>query len=92
MPISRTNRVGRRSCITSPMQKAFFNKLTEQPYLYRCEMAEFFYCRFRKRISERLIGRTLGWTRTTIQAARASIVYVQCRLTHSECGDVHGKY
>jgi transposase len=32
-------------------------------------MADFLYCRFRKRISERSIGRTLrsiGWTRTTI--------------------------
>jgi hypothetical protein len=69
MPIPRTNRVGRRSCITSPMRKAFFDKLTEQPYLYRCEMTDFFYRRFRKRISERSIGRTLrtmGWTRTTI--------------------------
>jgi hypothetical protein len=69
MPIPRTNHVGRRSCITSPMQKAFFDKLTEQPCLYRCEMADFFYYRFRKRILERSIGRTLrkiGWTRTTI--------------------------
>ena len=69
MPTPRTNRVGRRSCITSPMQKALCDILIEQPYLYRCEMADFLYRRFRKRISERSIGRTLrsiGWTRTTI--------------------------
>jgi hypothetical protein len=69
MPTPRTKRVGRRSCITSPMKKAFFDTLTEQPYLYRCEMADFFYRRFRKKISERSISRILrstGWTRTTI--------------------------
>ena len=69
MPNPRTNRVGRRSCITSPMQKALRDILIERPYLYRCEMADFLYRRFRKRISERSIGRTLrsiGWTRTTI--------------------------
>jgi hypothetical protein len=65
----RTNRIGRRSCITSPMQKALCDILIEQPYLYRCEIADFLYRRFRKRISDRSIGRTLrsiGWTRTTI--------------------------
>ena len=46
----RTNRVGRRSCITSPMQKALCDILIEQPYLYRYEMADFLYRRFRKRI------------------------------------------
>jgi hypothetical protein len=69
MPTQRAKRVGRRSCITSPMRKAFSDKLTEQPYLYRCEIADFFYYRFRKRILERSIGRILrimGWTRTTI--------------------------
>jgi transposase len=68
MPTSRTKR-GRRSCVTSPMKKAFFDTLTEQPYLYRCEMADFFYRRFRRKISERSVGRILrsiGWTRTTI--------------------------
>ena len=67
MPTPRTNRVGRRSCITSPMQKALHDILIERPYL--CEMADFLYRRFRKRISERSISRTLrsiGWTRTTI--------------------------
>jgi len=59
MPTPRTNRVGRRSCITSPMQKAFSDKLTEQPYLYRCEMADFFYHRFCNRILERSIGRII---------------------------------
>src|SRR6266576_2253069 len=58
MPTPRTKR-GRRSCISSPMKKAFFDTLTEQPYLYRCEMADFLYRRFRKRISERSIGRIL---------------------------------
>jgi hypothetical protein len=69
MPTPRTNRVGRRSCITSHMQKALCDVLIEQPYLYRCEMADFLYSRFGKRILERSIGRTLqsiGWTRTTI--------------------------
>jgi len=70
MPTPRTNRVGRRSCITSPMREALLDKLTEQSYLYRCEMADFLYRRFRERISDRSIGRTLrsiGWTRTTIR-------------------------
>jgi len=70
MPTPRTNHVGRRSCIIPPMQKALCNKLIEQPYLYRYEMADFLYRRFRKRISDRLIGRILrliGWTRTTIR-------------------------
>jgi transposase len=65
----RTNRVGRYSCITSSMQAALLNMLIKQPYLYRYEMADFFYRRFRKRVSERSIGRTLrskGWTRKTI--------------------------
>jgi hypothetical protein len=65
----RTNHVGRRSYITSPMKKALFDTLTKQPYLYRCEMADFLYRRFRRNISERLAGRILrstGWTRTTI--------------------------
>jgi hypothetical protein len=69
MPNPRTNRVGRRGCITSRMLESLCDMLIEQPYLYRCEMADFLYCRFRKRISERSIGRTLrsiGWTRTTI--------------------------
>jgi len=69
MPTPRTNGVGRRSCITSPMQKALCDLLIKQPYLYRCEMADFLYRRFRKRISARSIGRALrsvGWTRTTI--------------------------
>ena len=59
MPTPRTNRVGRCSYITSPMQKALHDILIERPYLYRCEMAEFLYRRFCKRISERSIGRTL---------------------------------
>jgi hypothetical protein len=65
----RTNHVGRRSCITSPMKKALFDTLTEQPYLYRCEMADFLYRRFRRKVSERSVDRILrsiGWTRTTI--------------------------
>lgn len=69
MRAQRADRVGRRSCITLPMQEALCDFLTERPYLYRSEMAEFLYRRFRKRVSERSIGRTLrsiGWTRTTI--------------------------
>jgi hypothetical protein len=69
MPTPRTIRVGRHSCITSPMQKALCDILFDQPYLYRCEMADFLYRRFRKRISERSISwilRTIGWTRITI--------------------------
>ena len=67
---SRTNRAGRRSCITPPMQKALCDKLIEQPYLYRYEMADFLYRWFCKRVSDRSIGRILrsiGWTRTTIR-------------------------
>ena len=43
MPTPRTNRVGRCSCITSPMQGALCDKLIEQSFLYRCEMADFLY-------------------------------------------------
>jgi len=66
----RTKTVGRRSRITPPMKEALCDTLIKQPYLYRCEMADFLYRRFRKRISERSIGRTLrsiGWTRKTIR-------------------------
>ena len=59
MSTPRINCVGRRSCITSPMQGALCDKLIEQSYLYRCEMADFLYRRFGKRVSERSIGRTL---------------------------------
>ena len=31
------------------MQKALYDILIEQPYLYRYEMADFLYCRFRKK-------------------------------------------
>ena len=68
MPIPTIKRVGRRSCITSPMKKAFFDMLTEEPDLYQCEMVDFFYRRFRKKISERSVSRILHstrWTRTT---------------------------
>jgi len=44
--------------------------LIKQPYMYRCEMADFLYRKFRKRISERSIGRNLRsirWTRKTIR-------------------------
>jgi hypothetical protein len=34
MPTPRTNRVGRRSCITSLIQKALCDILIEKPYLY----------------------------------------------------------
>ena len=49
--------------------KALYDILIEQPYLYRYEMADFLYRRFRRRISERSVSRTLlsiDWTRTTI--------------------------
>jgi hypothetical protein len=59
MPTPRTNRVSRQSYITSPMQKALYNILIEQPYLYRCEIADFLYYRFCKRILDRSIGWTL---------------------------------
>ena len=59
MPTLRTNRVGRRSCITSPMQKALRDILIKRPYLYQCEMVNFLYRRFCKWILERSIGRTL---------------------------------
>jgi transposase len=69
MPTQGTNRVGRRSCITPAMRNAIYDLLIEQPYLYRCEMADFLYRKFRERISERSIGRflrSIGWTRTMI--------------------------
>jgi hypothetical protein len=56
------------SAIVAILQ-ALCDKLIEQPYLYRCEMADFLYRRFRTRVSERSIGRTLrsiGWTRKTV--------------------------
>lgn len=61
MPTPRAKR-GCRSCITSPMKKAFFDTLTEQSDLYRCEMADFFYRRFGRNLSERSIGRILRST------------------------------
>ena len=70
IPTPSINHVGRRSCITSPMKKALFNTLTEQPYLYRCEMADLLYRRYYRKISEQSISRILrstGWTRTTIR-------------------------
>lgn len=70
MPTPRTNRVGRRSCITSPMQKAVCDILIEHLYLYRGEMADLLYRRFCKRISGRSICptlRSMGWTRSTIR-------------------------
>jgi hypothetical protein len=69
MPTPRTNRVGRRSCVTPHMRKSLCDRLIKRPYLYRCEMADFLYRRFRKRISERSIGRhlrSIDWTRKTI--------------------------
>ncbi|KAF6783011.1 hypothetical protein CSOJ01_15943 [Colletotrichum sojae] len=63
-------RVGRRSRMTTRMQKALCDELTKQPSMYRCEMADFLHCNFGIRISERSIGRTLqsiGWTRKTIR-------------------------
>jgi transposase len=69
MPIQRANRAGRRSCITPAMENALCDLLLEQPYLYRSEMADFLYRKFRKRISERSLGRflrSIGWTRTMI--------------------------
>ena len=69
MPNPRTNCVGRRSCVTPPMRKVLYDILIEQPYLYRCKLADFLYRRFCRRISERSISRTLlsmGWTRTTV--------------------------
>jgi hypothetical protein len=68
MPTYRPRYCERRSG-PNLVKKTFFDTLTEQPYLYQCEMADFLYRRFRKRISERSIGRilrTMGWTRTTI--------------------------
>jgi hypothetical protein len=49
----KTNRVGRRGCITPLMQKPW-DILIAQPYMYRCAMADFLCRRFRKRISDRL--------------------------------------
>jgi hypothetical protein len=69
MPTPGTNRVGRHSRITPAIEKAPCDILIEQPYLYRYEMADFLYRKFRKRVSERSIGRflrSIGWTRTMI--------------------------
>ncbi|OBT95741.2 hypothetical protein VE01_06435 [Pseudogymnoascus verrucosus] len=69
MPIQRAKRAGRRSCITPAMDKALCDLILEQPYLYRSEMADFLYRKFRKRISERPLGRflrSIGCTRTMI--------------------------
>jgi transposase len=70
MPTQEPARVGRRDGMTPHMRKALCDTLVKQPYLYRCEMAEFLYQKFGRRISERSIGRTLrsiGWTRKTIR-------------------------
>ena len=69
MPTLKKKSVGRHSHITLPMRQALYDKLIEQPYLYRCKMADFLYRKFGERISERSIGRALrsiGWTRKTI--------------------------
>jgi hypothetical protein len=69
VPTPGTNHVGRRSHITSPIKKALFDTLTEQPYLYRYEIADLLYRRYHRKISERSISRILRstrWTRTTI--------------------------
>ena len=42
----RANRVRHRGHITLPMRQALCDKLIEQPYLYRYEMADFLYRRF----------------------------------------------
>jgi hypothetical protein len=68
MPTPRTKR-GRRSYISSPIKRTFFDTLTKQPYLYRCEIADPLYRRYYRKILERSIGRILwstGWTRTMI--------------------------
>lgn len=83
MPTQGTNRVSRRSCITPAMRNALYNLLIEQPYLYRCEMAGFLYRKFRKRISERSIGRflrSISWTRTMIH-----------RIAQQRNADLRGK-
>lgn len=91
LPTRRTARRGRRSCIAAPMQEALRNKLAERSDIYQCEMADFLYRKFRKRISERSIGRTLrsiGWTRKTIRRSRSNgtltfeiIIYIGYRST-----------
>lgn len=70
MPTRKPTRVSRRSRMTTRMQKALCDRLIKQPYMYRCEMADFLYRHFATRLSERSIGRTLrsiGWTRKTIR-------------------------
>lgn len=67
---TRRTRVGRRGCLTSTMRQALCDALIKQPYLYRCEIADFLYQNFGRRISERSIGRNLrsmGWTRKRIR-------------------------
>jgi hypothetical protein len=48
MPTPRTNRVGRRSCIMLLMIKFLCDILIKRPYLYRCEIADFFIVGFEK--------------------------------------------
>lgn len=70
MPTRKPTHVGRRSRMTTRMQKALCDRLIKQPYMYRCEMADFLYRHFATRLSERSIGRILrliGWTRKTIR-------------------------
>ena len=70
MPALKTTRAGRRSRMTSAMQKALLDILVKQPYMYRSEMENFLYRHFKTRISECSISRTLrsiGWTRKTIR-------------------------
>ena len=61
-----TNRVGRRSSISEPMRKFLCDTLSEEPDLYRDEMADLLHEKFGGKYSERSIGRALNaikWTR-----------------------------
>jgi hypothetical protein len=83
----RENRVGRRSCITSPIQGALCDKIIEQPYLYRCKMADFLYRRYGKRISERS-KLDDGYTFRATLAESATYDHSttpNCQICHSRC-------
>ena len=70
MPTPKKSPRGRRSCITSAMQEALCEALTERPDMYRSDMVDFLREKFGRKVSERSIGRmfrSVGWTRTKMR-------------------------
>lgn len=52
MPTQQTAQVGRCCCMIIRMQKALYDVLIKQLYMYRCEIADFLFRQFGARISE----------------------------------------